>query len=259
MNLVVNARDAMPEGGTLTIETRNVELDEAYAERSTWASRPGAYVDAGGHRHRRRAWTPTTQARIFEPFFTTKERGQGHRARPGHGVRHREAERRQHLRCTASRARAPTFNIYLPRHRRRRRPSSGARERRSAVPAARRPSCWWRTKTRCARCARRILERTGYRVLEARQRRRRAAACARGARGRDRPAADRRGDAADERPRAGRAARGAHRPGLKVLFMSGYTDERDRAARRAQAGYSLHRQAVHSAALRRKVRDVLDA
>ncbi len=111
MNLCVNARDAMPDGGKLTIDTKNVVLDEVYAKMNP-ESKPGSYVrievaDSGV------GIPQDIQDKIFEPFFTTKNTGKG----TGLGLSTTQAIVRSHegfINLYSEMGKGTVFTVYLP-------------------------------------------------------------------------------------------------------------------------------------------------
>jgi signal transduction histidine kinase len=113
MNLLLNARDAMPNGGRVTVETEQVLIEGAYGRLHPWAKR-GYYVlvsvtDNGA------GMTAEVAARIFEPFFTTKPEGHG----TGLGLAVAYGIARHHdgmLQCYSEPGVGTTFKIYLPAH-----------------------------------------------------------------------------------------------------------------------------------------------
>jgi PAS domain S-box-containing protein len=114
LNLTINARDAMPSGGKLTIETTNIRLDDAYAASQGGEVKEGQYValnvsDTGT------GMPPDVIARAFDPFFTTKPLGQG----TGLGLSMIYGFVKQsggHVRIYSEIGNGTTVKLYLPRH-----------------------------------------------------------------------------------------------------------------------------------------------
>jgi two-component system, cell cycle sensor histidine kinase and response regulator CckA len=112
VNLVVNARDALPDGGWVAVETANIAIDDAYA-RAHPEARPGEYSlitvsDSGA------GIRPEVRARMFEPFFTTKPTGHG----TGLGLAMVYGTVRRHggwIQCYSEADRGTRFSVYLPR------------------------------------------------------------------------------------------------------------------------------------------------
>ena len=163
LNLTINARDAMPGGGRLTIETENVVLDESYAAGHV-ATKPGQYVLMAVH-DTGVGMSQDVQAHLFEPFFTTKAPGKG----TGLGLATVYGIVKQcggHVWVYSEEGRGTTFKIYLPRALAEARPAD---EPANAVslPAGTETILLVEDNDGVREMVRRVLAGCGYTVLEA--------------------------------------------------------------------------------------------
>jgi PAS domain S-box-containing protein len=253
VNLAVNARDAMPNGGTLTIETAGVELDGSYAERHAMVP-PGRYTmlavgDTGV------GMDVATRERIFEPFFTTKEKGKG----TGLGLSTVYGIVKQsagYIWVYSEPSVGTTFKVYLPR----------VEEAASAIPVRSMESpvapgtetiLLVEDEPAIRALSRRVLETSGYRVLDS----------GRGTDALERARAEK--EPIDllltdlVMPNMGGAELASRlqelHPEIRVLFMSGYTDDAVVRSGLLGTGRAFLQKPFTPQNLARKVRELLDA
>jgi CheY-like chemotaxis protein len=250
MNLSVNARDAMPLGGVLSIETCNVELDLPY----TWAhpgAKPGSYARLSV-RDTGTGMTREIQARIFEPFFTTKERGRG----TGLGLAAVYGIVKQlggYLGVESEPGRGTTFQIYLPvTHRAVQATTVPAV---IASPVGRETILLVEDESSVREFTRIVLQRFGYRVVDAPS----AEAALTLLEGFDAPIDLLLTDVVlpgiDGRELAVRVTR--DRPRVQILFMSGYMDRMGTAEGVLEPGVQLLAKPFTAQALLTKTRQLL--
>jgi len=254
LNLAVNARDAMPDGGRLSIELANVDVDEEMARRHVPEQPPGRYVrltvsDTGtGIPHH-------IQPHIFEPFFTTKEKGKG----TGLGLSTVYGIVKQSggfIWVYSEPGQGATFKIYLPRV------DAPAEQTPAPQPevaahAGEETILLVEDEPAVRDLAQRILRRKGYRVIVASNGREALDLVERQEGPIDLLVTDLIMPQMDGRELAQRLA--ALRPGLPVLFMSGYTG--DTIAQRGvlDPDVAFIEKPFSPEGLARKVREILDA
>jgi PAS domain S-box-containing protein len=259
MNLVVNARDAMPKGGRLTVETANAELDAAYA-RDHASVKPGKYVmlavsDTGI------GMSAETVAHIFEPFYTTKESGRG----TGLGLSTVYGIVKQsggYIWVYSELNHGTTFKVYLPRVDEAVETAQTAAKPAENVPAkelsGRETILLVEDEPELRELTRTVLAARGYNVIEAMS-----------AEGAERLASDRRGGAkihllltdvimpgVSGRELAKRVV--ARQPSVRVLYMSGYTYNVIAENGTLEHGVAFLQKPFTPSALVEKVREVLD-
>ena len=252
LNLVVNARDAMPDGGKLTLETANAELDEEYVREHAAPISAGPYVmlavsDTGA------GMDPDTQARIFEPFFTTKEAGKG----TGLGLATVYGIVKQsngYIWVYSEQGHGTTFKIYLPRV------DVVAEALEPAIPAAQRPGTEtillveddWQLRD----LARSLLSSLGYTVLTVDSVAEVEAVCRHHAGAIQLLLTDVVMPGMSGKELARRVTQSY--PGTRVLYMSGYTTDTIVHHGVRETGIHFLQKPFTSTALATKVREVLD-
>jgi PAS domain S-box-containing protein len=252
MNLAVNAKDAMPSGGKLTIETANVELDESYA-RSHVDVKHGHYVmfslsDTGV------GMSPEVRERIFEPFFTTKEKGKG----TGLGLSTTYGIVKQsegHIWVYSVQGKGTTFKIYLPRVNE---PLEAIRKEvlKEELPRGNETILIVEDEEEVRKLAGKILEKQGYRILETFNGDDALLACER----RKSPIHLMLADIVMPGMSGSELAKLLKPlyPEIKILYMSGYTDNATILHGVLEKGVNYIQKPFTMEGLARKVREVLD-
>ncbi len=251
LNLVLNARDAMPKGGMLTIGLGNVELHETHHRRQI-AMKPGRYVvlavsDSG------EGMNTATQARIFEPFFTTKEQGKG----TGLGLSTVYGIIKQsggYIWVDSEPGKGATFEIYLPQAEGPFAPDGAAAETPLIVSTSR-TILLVEDDASVRIPIRRMLERRGYRMLEANDAEEALQAALSHKGPLDLMLTDVVMPRMSGRQLADKMA--ALYPAMKILYMSGYADDALVREAAMDQGRDFIEKPFTSDALVRRVREVL--